>query len=505
MATNQSGASLCTERVIRMRSQQIPPTLVGIQAISLILCLSAFSISVAILFLPRWQVASINSGKSIQLGLWSVCHESIVNDTKISTTCKVWDLAEIVKKTAATPDFIFYSRAFLIFGITSGLIGTFLAILGTGMVCCNARCIPVVQSFAAIFCTCACMLIGATGTAFPILFTEPKNNTEQWQIKDTLTEANYFTGVVKPVPFNYGICMFLCWGSMIIYGVGTALYIFSACLVCSEGHKPRTMRFTSVQTERGGGVNGDQLKGGQTETMVSPLTRENLIQHDSSSQMLRHQSSSQFSYRDEQNNTVYTKPPIAPTKAELRKEYNPVYPEYAEEVKALNDSPNNNKLARAISLQKTFETQDYPSRSQPTLTVAEHTQQQMETLSMNYEYEQDCKSSMASVSIMASTNQVDDDELQHQHHQEHHDVHTLSDDGSPNSVMEQQEQPVPYMDDLNALAKASYRLSPANSDNFTAEVCKVINGQRDSQTIGMFRLSSLDENLELDEERGTTV
>ena len=102
--------------------------------------------------------------------------------------------------------------------------------------------------------------------------------------------------------------MFLCWGSMIIYGVGTALYIFSgtivsiafwqcnfvACLVCSEGHKPRTMRFTSVQTERGGGVNGDQLKGGQTETMVSPLTRENLIQHDSSSQMLRHQSSSQF-------------------------------------------------------------------------------------------------------------------------------------------------------------------------------------------------------------------
>ena len=68
-----------------------------------------------------------------------------------------------------------------------------------------------------------------------------------------------------------------------------------ACLVCSEGHKPRTMRFTSVQTERGGGGgNADQLKSGQTETMVSPLTRENLIQHDSSSQMLRHQSSSQF-------------------------------------------------------------------------------------------------------------------------------------------------------------------------------------------------------------------
>ena len=55
------------------------------------------------------------------------------------------------------------------------------------------RCFIIpLQSFAAIFCTCACMLVGATGTAFPILFTEPKNNTEQWQIKDTLTEGMVF-------------------------------------------------------------------------------------------------------------------------------------------------------------------------------------------------------------------------------------------------------------------------------------------------------------------------
>ena len=78
------------------------------------------------------------------------------------------------------------------------------------------------------------------------------------------------------------------------YACDFTLIFCLACLVCSEGHKPRTMRFTSVQTERGGGGNADQLKSGQTETMVSPLTRENLIQHDSSSQMLRHQSSSQF-------------------------------------------------------------------------------------------------------------------------------------------------------------------------------------------------------------------
>lgn len=81
----------------------------------------------------------------------------------------------------------------------------------------------------------------------------------------------------------------------------------------------------------------------------------------------------------------------------------------------------------------------------------------METSSMNYDYEQDCKSSMASVSIMASTNQVEE--------RLHHDEEPVnSQSESPNSVMEQTEEaPVPYMDDLNALAKASYRLSPANS------------------------------------------
>ena len=37
------------------------------------------------------------------------------------------------------------SRAFLLFSIVAGFVGTFLAIVGTGMVCCNARCIPAVQ------------------------------------------------------------------------------------------------------------------------------------------------------------------------------------------------------------------------------------------------------------------------------------------------------------------------------------------------------------------------
>ena len=28
-------------------------------------------------------------------------------------------------------------------------------------------------------------------------------------------------------PFQYGICLYLCWGTMIIYGVGASLYTFS--------------------------------------------------------------------------------------------------------------------------------------------------------------------------------------------------------------------------------------------------------------------------------------
>ena len=68
-------------------------------------------------------------------------------------------------------------------------------------------------------------------------------------------------------------------------------------------------------------------------------------------------------------------------------------------------------------------------------------------------YEQDCKSSMASVSIIASTNQVQD-RVPSRH----------SDSPSIDST---NEEPVPYMDDLNALAKSSYRLSPGNNGKYS--------------------------------------
>ena len=53
----------------------------------------------------------------------------------------------------------------------------------------------------------------------------------------------------------------------------------------------------------------------------------------------------------------------------MDKEYNPIYPEYVEEVKPSNESPNNNKIARTISLEKSFHTQTYPSRSQVHYTL----------------------------------------------------------------------------------------------------------------------------------------
>ena len=56
-------ASLCTERVIRTRSRQIPPTLVGIQAISLILCLSAFSISGTVLAWINFYTVKIEADR----------------------------------------------------------------------------------------------------------------------------------------------------------------------------------------------------------------------------------------------------------------------------------------------------------------------------------------------------------------------------------------------------------------------------------------------------------
>ena len=35
-------------------------------------------------------------------------------------------------------------------------------------------------------------------------------------------------------PFQYGICLYLCWGTMIIYGVGASLYTFSGKLTVSD-------------------------------------------------------------------------------------------------------------------------------------------------------------------------------------------------------------------------------------------------------------------------------
>ena len=65
-----------------------------------------------------------------------------------STECAYWNndfVWTLVRRIE--PTYIFLSRAFLIFSIIIGSFGTFLAIVGTGMVCCKTSCIPVVQEF----------------------------------------------------------------------------------------------------------------------------------------------------------------------------------------------------------------------------------------------------------------------------------------------------------------------------------------------------------------------
>ena len=73
---------------------------------------------------------------------------------------------------------------------------------------------------------------------------------------------------------------------------------------------------------------------------------------------------------------------------------------------------------------------------------------------------------MASVSIIASTSQALEGGMLHPEDETtHHDE--SGQQSTPTSVLESApEEPVPYMDDLNALAKASYRLSPGTNGTY---------------------------------------
>ena len=77
------------------------------------------------------------------------------------------------------PSYIFFSRTFLLFSLVTGLFGTFLSIVGSGMVCCKLRCTCFVQFFASLFIVATGVLIGLTGCLFPIMFKDPVDNSQQ--------------------------------------------------------------------------------------------------------------------------------------------------------------------------------------------------------------------------------------------------------------------------------------------------------------------------------------
>jgi hypothetical protein len=122
------------------------------------------------------------------------------------------------------------------------------------------------------------MLIAATGTVFPILFKSPNKNLQQEQLNFILRKWFRMQNSLRP-PFQYGkriyysikfrckkynfvnsenllrilvtfrlliiylskrVCLYLCWGTMLLYGIGSSLYIFTACLLCCE--KRSTMK-----------------------------------------------------------------------------------------------------------------------------------------------------------------------------------------------------------------------------------------------------------------------
>ena len=69
---------------------------------------------------------------------------------------------------------------------------------------------------------------------FITLGQAPNEDLEQEQINYILKNEYFMIDVDSRAPFKYGICLYICWGVMVLYGVGASLYTFTACLFCCE-------------------------------------------------------------------------------------------------------------------------------------------------------------------------------------------------------------------------------------------------------------------------------
>ena len=443
-----------------------PTTIVTIQTIGLVLCFSALLLSVTILFLPYWQVANINAEKSIQIGLWAIC--SATND---HTECAYWSTEFLWRfHLTSEPQYVFYSRSFLLFSILVGTLGTLFAIIGTGMVCCQLqfRTVCIIQAIGALCCSSSGMLAGAAGTVFPILFKAPNENLDQAQITFILSNEYFDINPASRAPFQYGICLYICWGVMVLYGVGSSLYTFTACLLCCE-HCEKN-RYTSLQS----------LQERPTKDLTGTMER-----------VVIPEESSQESSKRTEDDDVFEAPLSV---VQGSQGYNRVHASsntsnnagYRRYNSVSSAGEFNNKIARALSLRDAaFETassapsHSYNQQTRQTVTrsasTTDYSTIKEYELANNFEYTDnfetdiDEKSSMASVSIIASTNPQG----------------VMSASESAQSEAKNAIVPFPLID----IHEYERRMS-TQQGGFTAEVCKLINGPMENRQaqIGMFRL-----------------
>lgn len=173
-------------------------------------------LTVGVFIMPTWSVAALGRTKRVQIGLWSIC-----KSTERSTDCAFWNNLQIwnLAKTNE-PDYVRYSRVFLQFSILSGLVGNIFALVGNGLLCCTRKfkTTVIIQAVASLSLSASAMLVGASGTVFPILFKAPTADINQRQINHVLTR-DYFSVDPRSRPiFEHGIALYLCWAAMIIYG-----------------------------------------------------------------------------------------------------------------------------------------------------------------------------------------------------------------------------------------------------------------------------------------------
>lgn len=478
---HKESGSVCIEPVSESGHDRFPTTIVVIQIIALMLSFSALTLSVIIMFLPYWQVASINTDKSIQIGLWAIC-----NAASESTECSYWSRTMLWKmQINGEPQYVFYSRSFLLFAILIGTIGNFFGIIGSGMVCCRLsfRKVSPVQAIGALFCSSSGMLIGAAGTVFPILFKAPNEDLEQDQINFILKNEYFEIDPKSRAPFQYGMCLYMCWGVMVLYGVGSSLYTFTACLLCCEHTDNRYRSIDTASCQPANGKTNSECSP-EVERVVIPETPSRDTDHDET----------------ERDDTFEEPLSILQYKrgtASINTSNNASYRKYSDELRVLHSRGESNKIARALSLRDAFETSSVPSNSYGTLnsfptrpgqnnrsaSTTDYSTIKEYDLTTNYKYttefntpcetDNDDKSSMASVSIIASTNQVE---------QQMASAENVQQSTMPISAL------VPYSTTSTTDLEEYERMQAG----FTAEVCKLINGcqneSNQSARIGMFRL-----------------